>query len=280
LTSMPRAKPHGNAPCPAVLICQLPNADEGAVCAPGYRGRKRGEVVRTRTTALQMHTRQWVGTYAGKGNGDYRGELASGLRAITAYLTHFAFPPEMALVRLDGAYGDATVIAQLLLAGPSFVTRWKGYQLLERPQIQLVLAHLPTACITRRKSGEVVELFDGGWLQLGESLSPVRVIVARHPAPSPEKDIPVGKRVGEWVYELFITMLGADGFLVEDVLDLYHGCGAEDRGAGGRRCRRRSRSLVFVHRVWARAVANCVSMGVEPAPLPGTDHAGRRGPPD
>jgi len=34
-----------------------------AVCAPGYRGRKRGEVVRTRTTALQIHTRQWVGTY-------------------------------------------------------------------------------------------------------------------------------------------------------------------------------------------------------------------------
>ena len=63
----------------------------------------RGEVVRTRTTALQMHTRQWVGTYAGKGNGDYRGELASALRAITAYLKHFAFPPEMALIRLDGA---------------------------------------------------------------------------------------------------------------------------------------------------------------------------------
>src|SRR5258707_13968923 len=48
-----------------------------AVCAPGYTGRKRGEVVRTRTTALQMHTRQWIGTYSGKGNGDYRGELAS-----------------------------------------------------------------------------------------------------------------------------------------------------------------------------------------------------------
>jgi hypothetical protein len=41
-----------------------------AVCAPGYTGRKRGEVVRTRTTALQMHTCQWIGTYAGKGNGD------------------------------------------------------------------------------------------------------------------------------------------------------------------------------------------------------------------
>src|SRR5207248_8372782 len=56
-----------------------------AVCAPGYKGRKRGEVVRTRTTALQMHTRQWIATYAGKGNGDYRGELASARHSITTY---------------------------------------------------------------------------------------------------------------------------------------------------------------------------------------------------
>lgn len=55
-----------------------------AVCAPGDSGRKRGEVVRTRTTALQMHTRQWIGTYAGRGNGDYREELASALRAVIA----------------------------------------------------------------------------------------------------------------------------------------------------------------------------------------------------
>jgi hypothetical protein len=211
-------------PCDPTLPAAKRRLD--AVCAPGYRGRKRGEVVRTRTTALQMHTRQWVGTYAGKGNGDYRGELASALRAITAYLKHFAFPPEMALIRLDGAYGDATVVAQLLLAGTPFVTRWRGYLLLERPQIQLVLAHPPTASMTRMNSGEVVELFDGGWLELGEDLSRVRVIVARHPAPPPGKNIPVGKRVGEWVYELFITTLGADGFLVEDVLDLYHGRGA------------------------------------------------------
>ena len=104
-----------------------------------------------------------------------------------------------------------------------------AYQLLERPQIQLVLAHPPTTSMTRMNTGEVVEVFEGGWLELGEDLSHVRVIVVRHPAPAPGKDIPVGKRVGEWVYELFITTLGADGFLVEDVLDLYHGRGA-DRG--------------------------------------------------
>jgi hypothetical protein len=94
------------------------------------------------------------------------------------------------------------------------------------PRIQLVLAHAPTAVVTRRNSGEVVELFDGGWLDLGENISHVRVMVVRHPAPAPGKTIPVGKRLGEWVSELFVTRLCAEGFLVEDVLDLYQGRGA------------------------------------------------------
>jgi hypothetical protein len=196
-----------------------------AVCAPGYQGRKRGEVVRTRTTTLQMHTHQWIGTYAGRGNGDYRGELASALQAITTYLTQFAFTPEMALVRLDGQYGDAAVIAQLILAGVMLVTRGRGYQLLDHPHIQQVLTHPPTARMTSMNTGEVVELFDGGWLNLDEGLPQARVIVARHLAPA-DKLIKVGKRVDEWVYELFITTLNADGFLAEDVLDLYHGRGA------------------------------------------------------
>src|SRR5437588_6929156 len=139
-----------------------------AGCAPGYTGRKRGEVVRTRTTALQMHTRQWVGTYAGRGNGDYRAELASALRAIKTYLKHFGLPPEAALVRLDGQYGDAVVIAQLMEAGVNLVTRGRGYRILELRMLQDALAHPPTASVTRMNTGEVIELFDGGWLPLDE----------------------------------------------------------------------------------------------------------------
>jgi hypothetical protein len=211
-------------PCDPALPAARRRLD--AVCAPGYKGRKRGEVVRTRTTALQMHTRQWVGTYAGRGNGDYRDELASALQAIITYLKHFALPPEVALVRLDGQYGDAAVIAQLMLAGVYLLTRGRGYQLLEHPQIQAVLAHPPTARVTAMNTGEVVELFEGGWLALGEGLPHARVIVTRRPTPPADKPVRVGKRAGEWVYELFITTLDADGFLVEDVLDLYHGRGA------------------------------------------------------
>src|SRR6266849_5548747 len=119
---------------------------------------------------LQHSPRQWVGTYAGRGNGDYRDELASALQAITPYLNHFALSPEVALVRLDGQYGDAAVIAQLILAGVYLVTRGRGYQLLEHPQIQRVLAHPPTARVTAMNTGMVVELFEGGWLDLGAGL--------------------------------------------------------------------------------------------------------------
>jgi hypothetical protein len=197
-----------------------------AVCEPGYTGRKRGEVVRTRTVALQMHTRQWIGTYAGQGNGDYLAELARALRSITTYLRRFALAPELALVRLDGQYGDTVAMAQLLEAGMSFVTRARGYHVLEHPQIQGVLAHPPTASVTRVNSEEVVELFDGGWLHWDVGLPPTRVIVARHALPAPGKRVSVGKCIGQWVYELFLTSLPSDGFLVEEVLDLYHGRGA------------------------------------------------------
>jgi hypothetical protein len=173
-----------------------------------------------------MHTRQWIGTYAGRGNGDYQGELASALRAITSYLRLFAFTPEVALVRLDGQYGDAVAITLLIDAGVHLVTRARGYRVLEHPQIQQVLAHPPAACVTQVSTNEAVELFDGGWLSLNEAMPQVRVIVARHRIPESGKKVSVGKCIGEWVYEVFITTLPTDGFLVEDVLNLYHGRGA------------------------------------------------------
>jgi hypothetical protein len=120
-------------PCDPTLPAPRRRLD--AVCAPGYTGRKRGEVVRTRTVALQIHTRQWIGTYAGRGNGDYQAELATALQAITSYLRLFALNPETALVRLDGQYGDAVAITLLIEAGVHLVTRARGYRVLEHRSV-------------------------------------------------------------------------------------------------------------------------------------------------
>jgi hypothetical protein len=106
------------------------------------------------------------------------------------------------------------------------LTRARGYLTLEHPHIQQGLASPPSACVTSVTTNEPVEVFEGGWLHMQEGLPPVRVIVTRQRAPEAGKAVRVGKRIDEWVYELFITTLPGDGFLVEDVLDLYHGRGA------------------------------------------------------
>src|SRR5205085_8153261 len=88
------------------------------VAAPAYLGRKRGEIARTRTTVLQAHTHQWLGTFGNAGNGDYRGELLRARAAISSYASALALPLSHILTRLDGLYGNAA-------GGPGVIVRGK-----------------------------------------------------------------------------------------------------------------------------------------------------------
>ena len=110
------------------------------VCAPGYKGRKRGEVVRTRTVISQAHSFQWLGSFGNRGNGRSREELRQGLGAIGRYLAAQQIPQERALLRLDGQYGTGAIVADL--GGFSFVMRGNDYTVLDRPEVQMRL-HLP-----------------------------------------------------------------------------------------------------------------------------------------
>jgi len=83
------------------------------VCAPGYTGRKRGEVVRTRTTVLQAHTQEWLGTFSSPGNGEDALELEAACQGISAYLRARNIQPSEALIRLDGLYGSIGLLARI-----------------------------------------------------------------------------------------------------------------------------------------------------------------------
>jgi hypothetical protein len=111
----------------------LPHRRLAEVCAPGYTGRKRGEVVRTRTTVLQAHSYQWLGTFGNRGNGEYRKELRRAVEAIQLYLRAHHLKDSCALLRLDGLYGTGAVLADLL--GLPFVMRCKAYGLLDLPVV-------------------------------------------------------------------------------------------------------------------------------------------------
>src|SRR5512135_1712491 len=187
------------------------------VCAPGYRGRKRGQVVRTRTVISQAHSFQWLGSFGNKGNGRYREELRKALAAITCYLTAQQLLPEQTLLRLDGQYGTGAVLSDL--AGFAFVTRGKEYSVLDHPQVQARL-HLPPDQVQQRPESQTVRsLYDCSQVPVGPEGVLCRVVVATHPAD--KKKSPVGVTREGVVYELFFTNLPQQAFTACDVIELY-----------------------------------------------------------
>jgi hypothetical protein len=190
------------------------------VCAPGYMGHKRGEVVRTRTTVLQTHTHQWVGTFSGTsgaGNGDYRGELRQAMKAISTYVKAQAVPLSQAVIRLDGQYGNGAIVADL--TGLAYVMRGRDYDLLDLQEVQTRLAQPPDQQTTHPETGTCRALFDFPDLLLTPTGPRTRVIVATHPAT--ETKAVIGATRGEVVYELFYTALPPGAFTPADVVDLY-----------------------------------------------------------
>ncbi len=187
------------------------------VCAPGYRGRKRGEVVRTRTTISQAQSYQWLGSFGNRGNGRYREELRKGLTAIGRYLTAYHLEASRTLLRLDGQYGTGAVLSDL--AGFAFVTRGKAYSVLDHPLVQARL-HLPPDQFQQRPESQIVRsLYDCPQVPVGAEGVTCRVVVATHPAD--KKKSPVGVTREGVVSELFFTALPQQAFTASDVVELY-----------------------------------------------------------
>ena len=209
--------------CPAF---PAPRRRLDEVCAPGYQGRKRGEVVRSRTTILQSHTQQWLGTFSGAGNGDYVAELVAACRVVTQYLRSKDIPLSQGLLRLDGLYGNASVLTRIQQAGLGFLTRGRDYQLLTHPKVQARLASPCDLELVHPETGVRREVFEVGylsdWLEpLFEHELRCRVIVTKRVAPAHGEQVTVGKLVGQDIYELFLTSHPTRCLQAADVVRLY-----------------------------------------------------------
>ena len=211
-TARQRALPHGET-------LPVPHRRCDDVCAPGYTGRQRGEVVRTRTVVVQAHTHQFLATFGGPGNGDYRGELLRAIQAITSYASTLAFPLPRVLLRLDGLYGDGTVLLDVVRADLAVVARSRDYGLLGLEEVKQVLARPPAQVRTHPESGMTRSLYDCPVVPLTPSGPSVRLVIATHSAPS--SPAPIGVERDGMIYELFVSTLPSSAFLPADVLDLY-----------------------------------------------------------
>jgi len=189
------------------------------VAVPGYTGRKRGEVVRTRTTILQAHTHQWLGTFGEPGNGDLRAGLRRACQVATAYASKHQLQANQILLRLDGAYGDTAVLSGVLAMGVGVIVRSRDYALLGRPEVLAVLSRPPAGRCTHPESGMIREVYDCPSIRLVRGGPCVRLVIATHPATDdPPK---VGQERDGVVYELFVSTILAPALTANDLLDLY-----------------------------------------------------------
>ncbi len=144
---------------------------------------------------------------------------------IATYAAALSFPLSHVVIRLDGLYGNATPLADLLAAqageeeGPAVVVRGKDYHLIEQPAIQHRLKLPPDQVTIHPESGASRALYDCGSIQLAPTGPVVRMLLATHPAGSSRP--PVGKVREGTVYEQFFTTLSSPAFTPADVLDLY-----------------------------------------------------------
>ena len=196
-------------------------------CAPGYGGRKRGQAIRNRTTVCQAHTREWLGNFAGAGNGDVKGDLRRCCEVIQRYCQSIELPLERALLRLDGLYGRANYTNILHEQQIPFITRCCDYHLLKDPTVKAHLAQEPQEQYNHADSPQMSrELFDIPFLDATARgyATPLRLIVLRLLRLSKSKPA-AAKCQGKYLYETFLTSLPPAGFRASDVLSLYNGRG-------------------------------------------------------
>lgn len=186
------------------------------VCAPGYTGRKRGEVVRPRTVVSQAHSYQWLGSFGNRGNGRSREELRRALDAVKGYLEASHLSPASALLRLDGQYGTGAVIVDLV--GFAFVMRGKDDTVLDQEAVQRRL-HLPAdQQLSHPESGLLRHLYDYPDVAVGPEGTRCRVVVATHAATTPKSRVGLTRK--GMVDELFFTALPQESLTAADVVAL------------------------------------------------------------
>jgi hypothetical protein len=221
-----RALPQGpDRPAPTRRLRRL--------CAPGYTGRKRGELVRTRSTVQQAHTHEWLGTFGTAGNGDAYSDLARVCETISDYLETRGFAASQGVLRLDGLYGHPAALREIGGHGLGYVLRAAEHRLLFHAKVKRYLQRATPLRYESPESPTVREVFDIPslvWRTRNAPTKPVstRLIVTCRASSEEEKEAgqaKVGLLLEQKVYELFVTDRPPEALTACDILSLYWGRG-------------------------------------------------------
>jgi len=219
----------------------LPKARRRCVeLAPGYSGRKRGDIQLHRSTLQHTGAGAWLDLQAAPGNGDSRAELGHALDVVVETVEALGAPKERALVRADGAFGNVPGITAARERGLPFLSRLTRPKLLEQPEVRRRLADATWTYVPDSRSGPQRSAIDIGLVTLTAAVgttrddnSPyepinARVVVSRYPCDD-SSTRGRGRVVDGWRYELYV----ADGLAVgawpaHEVVAQYYGRTSEE----------------------------------------------------
>lgn len=215
---------------------------------PGYKGRKRGDIVFRRTTAQHAGSAVWVHAHLSPGNGDGVVEFELALDAVVETCDRLGHARERAFVRMDGEHGNVPWYAACRARRLPFITRLNRPSLYEDPD---VLERLRTATwheVPDSRCGPQRAAADIGVLTLaagketrrpdGSAYEPltVRVVACIFPKTGDAKR---GRTIDGWEVELFAVDLPADAWPAPEAICAYYGRNAlenrlaqEDRELG------------------------------------------------
>src|SRR5690606_5612791 len=109
------------------------------ISAPGYSGRKRGNVQFSRMVVAHAGLGAWLFNWIAPGNGDHRGHLAGALDAVVSLFRRLEVDQDDVIVRLDGGFGGVPSLTALIERRLPFVTR-SVHQVMSIPEVRERLA--------------------------------------------------------------------------------------------------------------------------------------------
>jgi hypothetical protein len=205
--------------------------------APGYSGRKRGDLQFRRTTVQHAGASAWLHAHLSPGNGELLVDLGLALDTIVATCDRLSVARSRALVRMDGEYGHVPAITACRERELPLLGRLNRDSLYDDPVLlgRLQAAHwqpvIDSLSGPRRLAADMGDftLAPGKDTRRadGSEYDPVSVrIVASIYEDTGNKGR--GRCFDGWRVELFIAALPADAWPAEDCVSVYFGRSAEE----------------------------------------------------
>ena len=209
--------------------------------APGYPGRKRGDVQFRRGTVQHAGSSAWLQAMLSPGSGDGRTELAAALAVVVRTCERLEHPLDHALLRMDGGFGWVPYLAACRAHGIPCLTRLTRLEMFEQPEVLRRLREGVWPLVPDSLSGPRRSALDLGLVTLppgrdthqedGTPYAPVtvRVVVSRYPRADKAEH---GRLIDGWQYEMFVVDVPADALPAPEAVAMYFGrSGQENRFA-------------------------------------------------